>query len=87
MHDKHTPTDVAFTQSMIPQLAQETDIATMAGQQAEPPRLKDLAHRLPDERGWQDSMTALLQEWNVQAPDSSTPQTNGYGSIPGMASD
>jgi uncharacterized protein (DUF305 family) len=78
----HNDADVSFAKDMIPHHRQAVDMAELAADRAEDPRVLDLASRI---QGAQDpeieEMTAWLEDWDEEAPSAG----EGHESMSGMS--
>lgn len=87
--------DVTFAQQMIPHHQQAIQMAQMAGNHSQNPRIKDLARRIEAEQQPEiQTMTGWLQAWGKPVPTSNPPMTPHMpmpsmpmAPMPGMASD
>jgi uncharacterized protein (DUF305 family) len=78
---EHNDADVTFSQSMIPHHRQAVEMAQLAADRAEDPRVLDLASRI---EGAQDpeiaEMTGWLEDWDEDVPDE-----GGHDDMSGMS--
>jgi uncharacterized protein (DUF305 family) len=78
---EHNDADVTFAQSMIPHHRQAVEMAQLAADRAEDPRVLDLASRI---EGAQDpeiaEMTGWLEDWDEDVPDE-----GGHDDMSGMS--
>ncbi|MCA1836297.1 MAG: DUF305 domain-containing protein [Actinobacteria bacterium] len=82
---QHNQADVVFLQNMITGHARAITMSHTARDQATSPQVKDLAARIDAEESPQtQQMSALLTEWGVPAP--ATTSSTGHGQMPGMVS-
>jgi uncharacterized protein (DUF305 family) len=82
----HNDADVAFAQGMIPHHRQAVAMAELAGGRTENPAVLDLAARIEAAQAPEiDTLTAWLQEWDVEVPAGDMAGMD-HGDMSGMGS-
>jgi uncharacterized protein (DUF305 family) len=84
----HNDADISFVQGMIPHHEQAVEMASLAADRAEDPRVLDLASRIEAAQGPEiEQMTALLSSWGEEPSAAEHDMDMGSGSGSGMMSE
>ena len=86
--DDHNDADIEFAAGMIPHHSQAVEMAQLAADRAEDPRVKDLASRIEAAQGPEiEQMVGWLEEWGEEVPEDGEHDAHAAGSEgPGMMS-